>query len=182
MTIQTAPVVIDITMPELHKRIKNWQVRNPGVTDPHQAMLCAINESWPGADVHQVLFQAEANWIRQDRLDMIRDKNKNLKNWVDTTVQGDMFNDLPISVPEHIIDDQGEAVEYWKCSLPNILKYVETRILSLTTEEKALRDAADVKRAEIEKAKANADKMRTAIARAVEAGIDPTTLSYAKAR
>lgn len=176
----TQSIVIDITMPELHKHIKQWQIRNPSVEDALEAMLCAIHERWPSADLHQVLEQAEANWIVQDRLNMARDKTRDSEKWIDTRVQGDMFNDLPISVPEYIIKD-GKAVEYWKCTLPQMLEHIDARIKTMQFEEQQLRAAADVKRSEIDAFAGNAAKIRAAIERAEESGIDPMTLKYAKA-
>lgn len=180
MNALATPVVIDITMPELHKHIKAWQIRNPSTDNMAVAMELAIAERWPGASIHQVLEQAEINWLSQERLNLARDKAKNPEKWINTTVQGDMFNDLPVSVPEYIIQD-GKPVEYWKCSLPTMLEFIESRITAMQFEEDQLLAAAAEKRRQIEAAARNAGNIRTAIERAVAQGIDPASLTYAKA-
>jgi hypothetical protein len=177
--MNTETIFIDMTMPELHKHIKGWQVRNPNVDDASVALEMAIAERWPGADVHEILRHAAVNWLSQDRMNMARESAMNPKKWIDTTVQNDMFNDMPMSVPEYIIQD-GKAIEYWKCTLPTMLEFFEARIQSLETQHDALIKSAKIKRKEIDCFASNALKVRAAIERACELGVDPSTLKYAK--
>ena len=174
------PATIEITMPELHKHVKAWLIRHPHVSDMEAALQEATRERFPYCPPDEVLHQAAVNWLNQDKLNNARDASRNLEQWVDTSVQGDMFNDLPMRVPAFIIKN-GQPVEYWKCSIAELLEVVESKVAALQMQEQQLREAADAKLFQLNAERANARNIRTAIERARAAGIDPATLTYAKA-
>lgn len=171
---------IDITAPELHKHIKQFQVRNPSINDLAVLMEMAIAERWHGARVEDVLLQAEINWLALDRRNLVRDTARNMQDWVDTGLQGDLFNDLAMSVPKWMLKD-GEPVEYWKCSLPEMREYMQSLSDSTRMQAEELEKAASAKRAAVDKLKQQISTIDEAIHRAQAQGIDPQTVRYAKA-
>lgn len=171
---------VEITSPELHKHIKQFQTRNPGMNDLAVLLEMAIGERWPGAHVDDVLRQAEINWLAMDRRKLVRDTARNMQDWVDTGIQGDMFNDMPISVPKWMLKD-GEPVEYWKCTLLEAREYMMALAKSNEVQAVELERAAAVKRAAVDQLKQHISNIEAAISRARENGIDPATLRYAKA-
>jgi hypothetical protein len=181
MTFTTQAV--DLTMLELHKHIRQFQLRNPAVADAAVLIEMAIGERWPGLLVADVLFQAEQNWLAQERRDTARDAARNLDEWIDTQVQGDLFDDLPVSVPRWVIlDGERDPVEYWKCSPLDLLEYLSARAAALLAEAEALRAAMQDKEKQVARVRREIEHTRAVIDRAKANGLDPAALHYAKAR
>lgn len=176
----TEMIHVDMTSPELHKLIKQYQVRNPGIADLSTVMELAINERWPGAQVEGVLRQAEINWLSQDSINRVRDTARNMEEWIDTGLQGDLFNDIPMSVPKLMLKD-GKPVEYWKCSLPEMREYMASLASSTQVQAQALQDALSAKLAAVDNLKRQISNIDEAIRRAKAQGIDPETVRYVKA-
>ena len=170
---------VELTMQELHKHIKQYQIRNPSIEDGAVVLEMAIAERWPGMPVNDVLRQAEINWLMMDRRNMARDSARNINEWVDTRVQGDMFNDMPVSVPKWVLKD-GDAVEYWKCSPVELLEYLRARKQAMQAEENALREAATEKARQVARVATEIEHTQAVIARAHAEGMDPAALRYAK--
>lgn len=174
-------IVIDVATPELHKHIKQFQIRNPSINDLAVIMEMAIAERWPGARVDDVLRAAEINWLALDRRNMVMDTARNMKDWIDTGIQGDMFNDLQMSVPKWVLDENGEPVEYYKRTLPQIREYMASLAQSTETQAIQLEVAAKAKRDTLAQLRQQIANIDIAVMRAIEAGIDPKTLRYDQA-
>lgn len=174
-------ITLDITMPELHKHIKAYQMRNPSISDAQALLEMAINERWPGLRIDDVLRQAEINWIALDRRNMVRDAARNLNEWVDTTVQGDMFNDIASKVPRWILRGQ-DPVEYWKCSPTELKEYLITRAQQVKADAMHYRNLANEKDNELRRIEAEIEHTNAIIKRATDAGLNPDDLRYEKPR
>jgi hypothetical protein len=175
----TTTVSVDLTMKELHRYFEKYQIANPALEDADDIISAAIAERWPGADPNEVLRQAEINWLAEDRKDIVRDANRDMAKWVDTTVQGDLFDNYPVRVPCWFMID-GEPREYWKVSIADALSYLQVRESALRAEADALQQAADEKRTMADRAKQQVEQTAHLIHMAEEKGIDPHTVKYAK--
>lgn len=170
---------IDIGMVELHKYLKNWMITHPDM-DAETSIGQALHERYPGSDMLSVLFTAECNQLTIDRQNMVRDANRNESKWIDTTVQGDLFNDLNDRVPRWIIGDDGKPVEYWKVSPVKILEYKQSILSGFIAEERAHLDSAALARQRIVTTEADIAKTERIITEARKNGIDPETVRYEK--
>lgn len=172
-------ITVDVTMKELHRYFAKFQIANPTIQEPAAVITAAICNRWPWANPDSVLREAEINWLRQDRKDMVRAAGRDMSKWVDTTVQGDLFNDYPVKVPQWFMID-GEPQEYWKVSIEQALSYLQARESALRAEAGALEQAAGEKHAMADTAKWQVKRTVELIQMAEERGVAPRTVKYAR--
>lgn len=169
---------VEITMRDLHKYIKDWQVANRE-QDAAAALHQALRERWPDQSTGDVLVQAEINALRADRSDAAKRALADPEKWISTCVQSDLFHDWDMLVPPRFIID-GEVVDYWKVSPVAQLSFFEARDAALRMEIDALTGAADQKRRHHDRVKSALNRTIALIQAAREQGVDPESLRYAR--
>lgn len=174
-------ITIDITTDQLHKFIKSFRQANPHIEDAETLVDAALQSRWPKANPEEVTYAAVLNQANEDFDKMVREAVRRAEEWVDTTVQGDLFSALPpVRVPKWVTDKNGDRKEYWKASPEDVLAFLSARAEGLTAEIGALQEVLYAKKNTLASIEAEIIKHRQIIAIAKQNGIDAQTVSYAR--
>lgn len=174
-------ISIDITSTQLHKFIQSYRQANPQIEDVETLVDSAIQKRWPSANPYEVAYAAVLNQANEDLDKIVRDAARKTEEWIDTTVQGDLFSTLPpVRIPKWLIDQNGNRKEYWKASPEDVLVFLETRATGLEAEITVLEEALATKKAQINALRAEMAKHRQVIDIAKQNGLDPKQVSYAR--
>lgn len=170
-------VVVTETMEQVHKHCEKYLALHREITDESAILTLAIRERWGEADPADVLMQAEQNSLAAARMRLIADPQKN--RWVTTSVQGDMFNDVPLQIPSVLIID-GKPTPYYEASILDGLEWRRARQDSKGMEKDRFFEAGRTREKEETEAAAEAEKVESLVRKALEAGRDPRTVLYAR--
>lgn len=170
-------VIITETMEQVHKHCVTYLALHKELLDEAQVLDMAIRERWGDAEAGAVLRQAELNSLAAARMKLITDPKTN--PMVDTTTQGDLFHDVPLTVPKVLIVN-GKPTSYDKCGPLDGLEYWRARQDATKKEAETYREAAAQRDAVSAQAAEHAERHESVIRIAVENGIDPRTLTYAR--
>lgn len=175
------PIAIDITSTQLHKFIQSFRQANPQIEDVETLVDTAIQTRWPSANPYEVAYAAVINQTDTDMEKMVREAARKTEEWIDTTVQGDLFSALPpVRIPKWLTDKNGDRKEYWKASPGDVLAFLDTRAAGLTAEIDALNEVLSAKQTQLDSIRAEIAKHRQIIEIARQNGVDPHTVSYAR--
>lgn len=143
MNVSTA---VDITSAQLHKLIQSYRQAHPHIEDVEALVDAAIHERWPAANPFEVAYSALVNQANEDFDKIVRDAARKTEEWIDTTVQGDLFSTLPpVRVPKYLTDAQGQRIPYWKASPEDVIAFLQARAEGLTAEIGALQETLSLK-------------------------------------
>lgn len=171
-------IAITETMEQVHKHLEKYLALHRELTDEHQLMHDAIRERWGDVDPAALLEQAEVNSLKQARLKLIADPKKN--PWITTNVQGDLFNSVSVRVPAILMID-GKPRPYYEVSILDGLELWRARQDAKKDEANGFRDAAQQRDNESAEAANEAEKLESLVRKALDNGIDPRTVMYARA-
>lgn len=167
----------DGTMEDLHRYFKKFKISNPQLIDPKDLITRAVEARWPGADPRDLMEDGEENWLRRDMEDMVRDASRDMNKWIDTTAQGDLFNQYPVRVPRWFLID-GKQTPYYEVTLQDALPYLRAREAATRAEADALQSAADEKRRIAGETHMQVEQTLHLIQIAKDNGIDPAKVRY----
>lgn len=170
-------VAITETMEQVHKHCTSYLALHKEILEEAQILNLAIRERWGDVDAGEVLRQAEVNSLAAARLKLITDPRTN--GLVSTTTQGDLFHEVPLRVPKVLIIN-GRPVSYDKAGPLDGLEYWRSRQDESKREAETYREAAATRDAHSAQAAAEADRHEEVIRIAIDHGIDPRTLTYAR--
>lgn len=174
-------ITIDITTDKLHKFVKSFRQANPHIEDTEALVDAALQSRWPKATSEDIIYSAFLNQANEDFDKMVREAVRKTEEWVDTTVQGDLFSALPpVRIPKWVTDINGDRKEYWKASPEDVLAFLNARAEGLTAEIGALQETLDTKKNSLASIDVEIAKHRQIIAIARQNGIDARTVSYAR--
>jgi hypothetical protein len=142
-------VQIDITSTQLHKFIQSYRVAHPQIEEPGSLVDSAISARWPEANPLEIVYQAAVNQAREDFDRIAREAARKTEEWIDTTVQGDLFSALPqVRIPKWLTDREGARIPYYKASPDDVIAFLEARRVGLRAEIVALEQTLEGKQAQ----------------------------------
>lgn len=177
--METVKIAITETMDQVHKHFEKYLALHREILDGHEIIARAVAERWGDADPRAVLEQAEVNSLEKARMAMLANPKKN--PWKITTCQGDLFNTVAVRVPSVLMID-GTPTPYYEASIVDWLQWWNARRDAKSVEEDVLTEAADTRRAEKIEAKAEGEKLEALVQTALDNGVDPKTVKYARAQ
>lgn len=166
------------TMEQVQRHVEKYLALHRELLDEREVLALAVNERWGSVDPAALLFKAELNSLVVARAKMLANPKKN--RWVDTNVQGDMFNATSVKVPQVLVID-GKPRPYYEASVLDGLEWWRARQDAKKDEASTFRAAADQRDADSVEAAAEAEKLEAIVRKAMDNGIDPRTVKYAKA-
>lgn len=172
-------VAITETMEQVQKHIEKYLALHPEITDNLTLMHEAIRERWGDVDSAALLEEAELNSLAAARRKIWSDPRKN--PWVDTTAQGDLFDSVLVKVPSMLII-KGRPTPYYEASIVDGLEWWLARQDAKKDEADALREAAEKRDRESAEAARQAETLERLVRTALDNGVDPRTVLYAKAQ
>jgi len=172
-------VAITETMEQVHKHLEKYLALHRELTDEREVMNAAIRERWGDVDPPMLLEQAEVNSLAAARMRLITDPKKN--PWVTTSVQGDLFNSVPVRIPAMLIIE-GKPRPYYEASILDGLEWWHARQDSKANEASGFREAAQQRDNESAEANNEAQKLEELVRTAIDNGVDPRTVMYARAQ
>lgn len=170
---------IDITVKKLTTFIKSYRLAHPELQDGDELVNAAIGSRWPAMEPEVVTYAAFINQAESDLDDMVREAASNKELWIDTNLQGDLFNQVPVRCPEMMLVD-GKRTPYYEVSINEAYEFFNTRAIGATAERDAFQQLVDQKNLEITSYKKEIAILRDMIALAKRNGINPATVKYAK--
>lgn len=170
-------LMITETMEQVHKHCVTYLALHREQLDEATILETAIRERWGDADASEVLWQAELNSLAAARMKLITDPKSN--PMVDTTTQGDLFHTVPLTVPKVLIIN-GKPTPYDQAGPLDGLEYWRARQDATKKEAETFREAAAQRDATSAQAAEHAERHEAVIRIAIENGIDPRTLTYAR--
>jgi hypothetical protein len=166
-------------MEQVHEHCKKFLAMHKEIFEDAEILAQAIKERWGNVDPAALLERAELNSLHKARDNLYRNPKTN--PWVDTTIQGDFFNDAPVKVPE-ILMINGKPTRYTEASLLDGLEWWLARYESKRSEKQALSDAAQFREEEEKQAAVQVRRHRELIEKAIASGLDPSKVLYAQAK
>jgi hypothetical protein len=171
----------------LMKDIHSAAMREIETTKPNLGALDALLESviqrlCGTATICDALFEAEREQLLKDALALANKAARSLNQWVDTTVQGDLFIDLPpVRFPRQVvIDDQIKTVN--EVSLHEAVAWLGSRIQTQGFVVEAHETVTEKQRAALSEMQHNLRTLELAQAQCIDSGGDPrAVLLHAKA-
>jgi hypothetical protein len=170
-------IAITETMEQLNALFLKYLALHREIQDPADIIHQAIAERFGAADPRDVLFRAEENSLAAARQKDINNPNKN--KWVTTTAQGDLFNAVPVRIPSLLIVD-GKPRPYYEVSVLDGLEWWRARQDAKAHDAGVLSESAQQRHREAVEAGDEAAKLEALIQIAVNSGMDPRTVRYAK--
>jgi hypothetical protein len=153
-------------------------MREIETTKPNLARLDALLESviqrlCGTAAVGDALFEAEREQLLKDALALANKAARSLNHWVDTTVQGDLFIDLPpVRFPRQVvIDDQIKTVN--EVSLQEAVAWLSSRTQTQEVVVEAHEIVTEKQRAVLIEMQHNLRTLELAQSQCIESGGDP---------
>jgi hypothetical protein len=165
-------------MEQVQKHLEKYQALHRELTDERQVMNMAIRERWGDVEPESLLVQAELNSLMLARAKMISDPKKN--PWVCTNAQGDLFNSVPVRVPAMLMIN-GKPCPYYEASILDGLEFWQARQDAKKVEANGFREAAEHRENESAEALNEAEKLDALVRTALDNGVDPRTVMYARA-
>lgn len=165
------------TMEQVHKHVEKYIAVHKETVDDHEALVHAIRERWGEVDHLAILEQAELNSIAASRRKLLSDRRTN--PWIETHAQGDLFDAVGVKIPSMLLID-GKPRPYYQVSILEGLEWWRARQDNKATEASAFRTAADARDQEASEATSEAEKLEKLISRAMDHGVDPRSVLYAK--
>jgi len=170
--------VITETMEQVHKFFEKYLVLHGELSDMDVVMRRAVDERWGrSADVARILKKAESNSLLASASRAMSDPRKN--KLIDTSAQGDLFNNVLMKIPSMLMVD-GKLTPYYEASITDGFAWWKARHAAKTTEADAYAKAEEEAREQADIAETEAGKVQSLIQKAIESGIDPKTVRYAK--
>jgi hypothetical protein len=164
-------------MEQVHAHLKKYLVLNRELLDETEVLERGIRERFGDVSVSDVLYQAELKSLSNERMKLVNNPKEN--KWVTTSAQGDLFNDVPVRVPSVLIIN-GKPTPYYEASILDGLEWWLARQDHKANEARLYREAADKSEEESAIAHDEVDKLEQLARKAMDNGIDPRSVLYAK--
>jgi hypothetical protein len=171
---------IDVSATDLLNGIKNYRIANPHLEDVEDLVDAFINSCWPSANPYEVTYAAILNEVKKTVAEMVRKAARKTEEWIDTTVQGDLFNNMSVRLPKWLTDRDGNPIQYWKASNDDIIAFLDARLAGINAEIGALEETLVAKNQLKASFKTEQEKQLKVRKIAKENGIDPSTVRYAR--
>lgn len=169
-------IFITETIEQVVKHCKNYLVLQKNLQSPEQALDTAIKEKFGDVDSGEILRQAGINTLNKLREGLLSDFKKN--PLIDTTAQGDMFDDVPLRIPSQLLIN-GEWKPWFKTKVIDGHEYWRARQAAKAVESDKFADAARKSHDDSVRAASEAEKFEIVLQKAQSNGIDPATVMYA---
>lgn len=165
------------TLEQLQRFLQKHLALNPGVSEESKLIDDAFHSRFGDVNPGDVLYAAQVNSLAVQRRKLLADPKSN--PLIQTSAQGDLFDAVPLQVPETLMVD-GKPRPYYQCSILDGLEWWLARQDAKKVEGEEYQQMANARLKESRAAAQQAEVLEGMVRTAHASGIDPKTVLYAR--